>query len=336
LRPAAAQQHWQPPAPPEEYVFFEPGLVNTLSLTGLVASRPALRRLAGGEARASAALVTCAGPGRAEPARVQLEAWGSVAARLAALPAGTPVTINGHLAAGPIGGRAGGGVGGGSGRAQRLRVVVEAVWRVDPDTVPAGTAAAAEAALNGGGAARGPATGGAVAPLPRPAAGAAHGRCLPPRPRAPPDAALAAAFCAPGGSFVELAGRYGLPPGGALSKLLAAAAAGAPLDWAKLAHEAEQFASAGSDGPCAALPEVAEAVAAWVAANPGAANRDGSPKRARIRAALLADPRLGPRLAAAEAAAGAEGGGGGARSAVGTYVLIGLALGARAAGVALR
>ncbi|KIY92336.1 hypothetical protein MNEG_15627 [Monoraphidium neglectum] len=120
--------------------------------------------------------------------------------------------------------------------------------------------------------------------------------------------------------------QHSLKPSELIDLLLEAARGGAPLDWPKLAFEAERFAS--DDGSVPAS-EVAAAVDAWLAANPGAPpNRDGTPRRKLIREGLLAHPQLGPRLRAAEEA---EGGGG----LSGTYALISLALGARAAGVRL-
>jgi hypothetical protein len=351
-----------------EYVFFEPALVNALSLTGTVASppAPAPRRGARGEAAVTTVRVTTYGGGGewgpAAPLTLELEGRGSVGTELAALEPGDPVTVNGHLEA------AGGGATG-------LRVVVDAVWWVDPATLP--PRAVGGAGAGGGGGGGGAAAGGEPPPLPPPpgssgvpprsgsappgggapaaapaapgAAGASSSarapRAPPPPPppppqrRTPPPAALAAAFCSPGGSFVELAARYGVEPTSLLAKLLAAAAGGAPLDWGKLCHEAEQFATGGDGG--AALADVAAFVDAWVSANPSAANRDGSPALRAVRAALLADVRLGPGLAAAEAAAGAAaaaeagGGGSGARAQGGTYALINIALSARALGVRL-
>jgi hypothetical protein len=305
--PPQQQQPQQPPPADREYVVYDAELVNSVSLTLLVAAPPATKSFPSGSTLTKVIATTYAGGGYAKSIPVELEGWGAAAAALAAVRSGEPVTVNGRLdASAPPGVRSSSG----SSALPRLRVVVDQLWWIDPATVPAGAAAApidprytTSGNLSGGGQASGPPG-------------------VPMR-RIPPAEQLATQFNAPGGSFLAIAEQYGVLPGTLLNKLLDGAKGGAaPVDWSKAVHEVEQFASDGA----IAVSEVAPAVDGWVAANPTAVNQDGSPKKALVRGALLGHPTLGARLQQAEAAAGTM---------APTYALISTALAARAAGVRL-
>jgi len=241
---------------------FDQELVNSLSLTSVVQAPPLHKAFTSGNQLTKVLVSTYAGASFVKSTPVELEGWGDVAAQMQALQPGDPVTVNGHLAAdGPRGG------GAAPARGARLRVVVEKIWWIDPATVPP---TATAAALNrqytyssgAGAGAVGRAAGGGSSSI---------GGGAMPMWRTPLISEIAAQFAAPGGSFLAMAAQYGVLPTTMLQKLLNAAAQGLPTDWGKLVHEVEQFASDGA----VALSEVAGAVDAWVAANPGAVNADG-------------------------------------------------------------
>lgn len=290
-----------------DLVVFDSGLINSVSLTGVVAAAPTTRHFSSGKSVTRLVLSTFAGPSPfVKSFPVEVEAWDEAGAALAAVPPGAAITVDAHL----------------RGDRGRLQVVADAVWVVDPATIP-GDAAAAPYDPNVA-----PAAGGYFGG----AGGASGERGGWRESKTPPPSELAAAFAAPGGSFVALAQQHGVLETALLEKLLDAAKAGrAPVDWEKLSHEVEQFASEGA----VPLSEVATAIDAWAAANPGALRtKDGSLKMAPIRTQLLAHPALGPRLQAAEAAR-AQASGSSVGSQSGTYALIRMCLGAKAAGVAL-
>ena len=315
--PPQAQQAYAPPPPPQqqqqpapagaeppapfdaaELVKFEADLVNSLSLTGVVAAPPVFKSFESGKAVTRLVLTMYPGGHFARSGHIEVEGWQAVAMQLAPLAPGTPITVNAHLSvsSGPVG-------------PPQLRVTVDACWLVDPATVPPGFAPApysGQHVLGSDG------SGGAAATLPQ-------------------VSQLMGEYNAPGVGLVALAAQYGVPPSTLLTRLLDGSARRlAPgLDWGKLVRDVEQFASDGA----IPLREVAAEIAAWAAANPAAVNKDGSPTRTLVRGALLAHTRLGPQLAAAEAAMRVASGSSGGKSA--TFALINVAIAARAAGVAL-
>ncbi|KAI8464798.1 MAG: hypothetical protein J3K34DRAFT_489968 [Monoraphidium minutum] len=350
---------------------YDPLRLNTASLTGVVVTPPVTTAPAAtaadgagsgvGDGEAPPARVTravlmslcdAASPGVSEPIEVEARAGSgggggggagaggaAAAAALAAARVGEVLLVGGRLgyacaaaaAAGGGEGRAAG-EGGGAARRARLALLADGVWRVAPESIPAGACAAAYDGRFGGAPSGGwtaaalrASGGGGATPSHAAGGGGAGGGAPPPPPPRPLPAlpALVGQFNAPGGSFVEMAALYGLP---AVEVIAVLSEGGAALDWPKLAHEAEQYAS---DGEVAAA-EVAAAAGAWAGANPGGGGGGAARAAAvaRLGEALLADPRLGPRLRRVEA----EAGGGGAE---GAAVLAALWLGAWGAGVPL-